>query len=157
MENFSQAALLTYDYLSVWESPEVLKIYHLSHEEQQILGQLNKVKSFPARSVKPLTQMIKEISTDIPVLSDLVSDKEMKPTAKAVSKITFQFSPTDYNCYSVHAVVRPVPGSTMAFEPGHGLQFVTVNVNKELVSVSRDLKKEKTNWEEIEINTSELF
>ncbi|WP_290458378.1 hypothetical protein, partial [Turicimonas muris] len=77
MENFSQAALLTYDYLSVWESPEVLKIYHLSHEEQQILGQLNKVKSFPARSVKPLTQMIKEISTDIPVLSDLVSDKEM--------------------------------------------------------------------------------
>ncbi len=150
LENFSQAALLTYDYLSVWESPEVLKIYHLSHEEQQILGQLNKVKSFPARSVKPLTQMIKEISTDIPVLSDLVSDKEMKPTAKAVSKITFQFSPTDYNCYSVHAVVRPVPGSTMAFEPGHGLQFVTVNVNKEPVSVCRDLKKEKTNWEEIE-------
>ncbi len=43
-----------------WESPEVLKIYHLSHEEQQILGQLNKVKSFPARSVKPLTQMIKK-------------------------------------------------------------------------------------------------
>ncbi len=150
LENFSQDTLLTYDYLSVWESLELVKIYHLSKEEQQILAQLNKVSSFPARSVKPLTQMIKEISTDIPVLSDLVSDKDMKPTAKAVSKITFQFSPADYNCYSVHAVVRPVPGSTMAFEPGDGLQFVTVNVNKEPVSVSRDLKKEKVNWEDIE-------
>ena len=38
----------------------------------------------------------------------------------------------------------------MAFEPGDGLQFVTVNVNKEPVSVSRDLKKEKVNWEDIE-------
>lgn len=150
LEEFTESQLLMHNYFCAWVSPDVLKIYHLTKEEQLILEQLYKVKSFPAISVKPLTQMIKEISTQIPVLSDLVSDKDMKPTAKSVSKIVFQFTPADYNCYSVHAVVRPVPGSTMAFQPGHGLQFVTVNVNKEPVSVKRDLKKEKLNWEEID-------
>lgn len=130
------------------EDGNILTIYKISDKENKVLELLQVVRKLPNEAKTKLSEILENLSAEIPVSSELLKSSSGLEALKASSKLTFQITPdssaTEFN---VRAFVRPAEGCELTVAPGEGLDTLAALVKRKPMRILRDLKAEKTNWE----------
>ncbi len=124
----------------------VIKVLRVKPEQFELITTLNSIDEYPVESQKKLTQVVEKVSSRMLVMGDLVANTTQLNRIEGQSEITFQFTPHESETYRVRALVCPLPQSSLACDPGRGLEYIASQVNGVGVQVKRNLKREKENF-----------
>lgn len=138
------------NYAAVNKGPHAMAVFKYTDKEIEAVNILEKLKRIPSAGEKTLTQILENISSEIPVSSELLKNSETLPVVQASSDITFRFQPNSGATeIFVKALIKPASGCDLTLQPGVGLDTVAANVNKVTTRLERNLKLEKEHWENL--------
>lgn len=130
------------------EDGSILTIYKITEKEHKIIELLKNLRKLPGEAKSKLSEILENISGEIPVSSELLKSSSGLEALKASSKITFQIIPDSSAAeFNVRAFVRPADGCELTVAPGEGLDTLAALVKRKPMRILRDLKAEKANWE----------
>lgn len=128
------------------ENGSILTVYKLTEKELKVLELLQGVRKLPNEAKTKLSEILENLSAEIPVSSELLKSSTGLEALKASSKITFQIIPDSSGTeFNVRAFVRPAEGCDLTVAPGDGLDTLAALIKRKPMRILRDLKAERAN------------
>ncbi len=124
--------------------------YKMTDAQYEAVQGISKLGNLPTDAEDKLTKLLELVSSEVPVLSDLLKSSKNLKQLEGDTKVVLQLSPVGEDLYSARAVVYPAPGSKLVVNPGEGQEFIATTVNNETAQINRKLKDEKQNFETVE-------
>lgn len=133
-------------YASLRLGDHAMEVFKCTEKQLQAVNLFDKLPRIPAEGENALTQILENISSEIPVSSELLKNSQTLPLLRASSEITFRFQPDSAGAeLTVRALIRPALGCELTLQPAKGLDTVAANVNKVTTRLQRNLKEEQDN------------
>ncbi|MFI3244708.1 MAG: hypothetical protein R3Y56_10700, partial [Akkermansia sp.] len=127
------------------ESDVLYKVCKLSKMQRDIIKLFNQSKSYPLAAKAQLTELINSIGSIITIHSDLLKDNKEIRNKKGSARVTVQIIPMA-DGVKVELFSKPLEEQPPYFKAGKGMEICLANDDKGQVNVTRDLKKERTNF-----------
>ncbi len=126
-----------------------LTVVAVAPEQKRTLELLREIRTFPKESKSQLTTLLQTLSGSMTVMSPLLKNASDMKRVESNAQIAVQIAPTDDQMFYVTLAVKPFGTCPPYQRPAKGMEAVSTTIDGERVQTVRDLKKEKSNLEQL--------